>query len=68
MARVNHSCYVCGEDKAEVRPVHLEDYCVRCWPEEYICQQCCLACDWWEIDNHCSPWKEVKSGYIRNTG
>ena len=36
MVRMNHSCYVCGEDKAEVRLIHLEGYCVRCWAGEYI--------------------------------
>ena len=52
-------CYVCGDDQAEVRQIHLGDYCTKCIPDAYICRQCCENCEWWDIDNHCSPWNEI---------
>ena len=59
MEEVRHYCYVCGDDQVEVRQIHLEDYCIRCIPDAYICRQCCENCELWGIGNHCSPWKKI---------
>lgn len=51
-------CWVCGDEKSDMKKIEEDEFCLRVIEGEQICADCCLVCDIYEAcENDCRAKK-----------